>query len=384
MKLLVIVQSGMFDACLSLLRELKHKVDLYCLFEEHIYRPNMIGVNMCDFNGRSIIPFQEIESLKRFRDYLPVQQSKIVSVASAKNVAQLIKSFISINSYIDEIKPNYIYFYNIPSIMYLPFLFKTKIWWCMAIHDPIPHSSESGKKLMSYRYSIFIKKCRKCFIFSESLIDDLIEKYSLSKYRLYTTKLGPYEHLKMYQTDILPHIGLNVLFFGRIEKYKGLRYLLKAFKELLEEGVLDINLTIAGKGYIEENILDLKSTQGLFIYNTFIDDKDLSNLIQNCDLVICPYTDASQSGVIMSAFAFCKPVIATNVGGLPEMVKDGEYGKIISPSSSESIKEVLKTIKSNTSQIDKWQRNIRRDFFDGESSWKSISDKLLSDIGINR
>ena len=94
-----------------------------------------------------------------------------------------------------------------------------------------------------------------------------------------------------------------------------------------------LKLVVAGKGeyYFDKSAYD--KLDYIQFVNRFIPDIELANLIANSIFVVVPYTEATQSGVIMSAYAFAKPVIATNVGGLPEMVGNDEFGKIIESGS---------------------------------------------------
>ena len=78
---------------------------------------------------------------------------------------------------------------------------------------------------------------------------------------------------------------------------------------------------MAGGGKFHFDVSEYEALDYIGIRNRFIPDDEMVALIKNCAFMVCPYTDATQSGVIMSAFAFNKPVIATDVGGLPEMVK---------------------------------------------------------------
>ena len=89
--------------------------------------------------------------------------------------------------------------------------------------------------------------------------------------------------------------------------------------------------------------------------------------------MVCPYTDATQSGVIMSAFAFNKPVIATNVGGLPEMVKNQHYGIIINEKDTDALAESIITLWTNPKKKDFFAENIESDYGKGDLSWKKIA-----------
>ena len=110
--------------------------------------------------------------------------------------------------------------------------------------------------------------------------------------------------------------------------YKGLDYLLPAMQHVHQQ-CPDCKLIVAGGGTFHFDITPYHTLSYIDVRNRFIPDSELVALIQHAAFMVCPYTDATQSGVIMSAYAFEKPVIATNVGGLPEMVSHQHYGLII-------------------------------------------------------
>ena len=106
-------------------------------------------------------------------------------------------------------------------------------------------------------------------------------------------------------------------------------------------------------------------------------------MIKESDAVICPYTDATQSGVVMTAFAFGKPVIATKVGGLPEMLDNGELGILIPPKNAEAIKNTFIEIRNNTTLLDGYSNKIHKTYELGDKSWDNtveILDKAIKSI----
>ena len=101
-------------------------------------------------------------------------------------------------------------------------------------------------------------------------------------------------------------------------------------------------------------------------------------MIKNSIFVVCPYKDATQSGVIMSAFAFNKPVIATNVGGFPEQVIHNKYGLIIQPNDIEQLAAALQSLCSKISVLESFSENIQKGYESGEYSWKHIVSEHIA------
>lgn len=128
-----------------------------------------------------------------------------------------------------------------------------------------------------------------------------------------------------------PGDGLRLLMFGRIFAYKGLTTLLRA-ESLLPEGLVDVRITIAGRGDDPMQRRDLMGYPGRYdIRHRFIEDAEVAQLFLDCDVVVLPYTEASQSGVLLLAASFGKPVIVTDVGELRATVEPAGIGLVVPP-----------------------------------------------------
>lgn len=144
----------------------------------------------------------------------------------------------------------------------------------------------------------------------------------------------------MSKEDARKYLGLNcdekvLLFFGFVREYKGLKHLIRAMPQIVSN--LDhVRLMVVGdfdgdkEQYI--NLIQSESViEAVQIVDGYIPDKAVEPYFAACDLVILPYESATQSGIVQIAFGFEKPVIATNVGGLPEVVEDEWTGNIVEP-----------------------------------------------------
>lgn len=132
----------------------------------------------------------------------------------------------------------------------------------------------------------------------------------------------------------LPEEGKYLLFFGYIRKYKGLDILLEAMadKRIRDAG---IKLIVAGEYYGDkdyyESLMDkLGIRDQLHLFTDFIPNTEVLNYFSAADCVVQPYRTATQSGISQIAYHFEKPMIVTNVGGLPEIVPDNKVGFVTS------------------------------------------------------
>ena len=136
----------------------------------------------------------------------------------------------------------------------------------------------------------------------------------------------------------LPPNGKLLLFFGFIREYKGLDILIRA---MADERIRNagIQLLVAGEFYQDskpytELIEQLKLSDRVILRTQFVRDDDVRYICSAADLIVQPYRHATQSGVTPLAYHFEKPMIVTNVGGLPAMVPDGKVGLIAEPDAS--------------------------------------------------
>ena len=123
-----------------------------------------------------------------------------------------------------------------------------------------------------------------------------------------------------------------MLFFGYIRKYKGLHTLLEAMPEILRR--TRVKLLVVGECYGDEGeyrkkIKQLNLGSAVDFRAEYVSPEDVNLYFSAADLVVLPYESATQSGIVQIAYQFDKPVIATNVGGLAEVVVNGKTGFIV-------------------------------------------------------
>ncbi len=135
-----------------------------------------------------------------------------------------------------------------------------------------------------------------------------------------------------------------ILFFGFIRDYKGLDVLLEAMAILKDK--LNIKLIIAGEFYTDKekyiNIIDkLSLRDNIHLFTDFIPSSEVKYYFSCSDVVILPYKDATQSGIVQIAMNFKKPVIATNVGGLGEVVHNNKTGYLVDKKNPSLLAEAI-------------------------------------------
>ena len=244
----------------------------------------------------------------------------------------------------------------------------------LSVHDPLPHSSEDGK-LNRFHRKICFSILRNFVLLNKAQETQFIDTYNLQGKNIFISMLGVYTHLRTTRRDPIDKSGY-VLFFGSIKSHKGVEYLCEAMKTVHEK-LRDSRLIIAGKGDMYFDIQPYVRGGYVELLNHYISDNLLAALIANALFVVCPYVDATQSGVIMSAFALNVPVIATDVGGLPEMVEHGRHGLIVPPRDSNALASAMCSLIDNPKLLSDMRENICHDFSRGARSWRSIAKGML-------
>ncbi len=221
---------------------------------------------------------------------------------------------------------------------------------CIA-DNVIPHEKRFGDKSFT---KYFLKSCDAFITMSEKVMNDLrifqkTKPAQLVLHPLYdnfgdiVSKSSAREHLGLPQQEKI------ILFFGFIRNYKGLDLLLEAMSILknLKPQTLNLKLLIAGEFYEDakpyrELIEKLGLQDQLILKTDFIPDSEVKYYLCAADAVIQPYRNATQSGVTPLAYHFEKPMIVTNVGGLPKLVPDGKVGLVVEPDPASIATGILK------------------------------------------
>jgi glycosyltransferase involved in cell wall biosynthesis len=141
-----------------------------------------------------------------------------------------------------------------------------------------------------------------------------------------------------------------VLFFGRIWPYKGLDNLIRA-EPWIAQQIPDVRIVIAGQGEDFERYRRLMVHPERFaVLNRHISDAEVATLFRQASVIVLPYIEASQSGVIPIAYTYGKPVVGTTVGGLPEMIDDGVTGFLVPPGNEKRLAAAIIAVLRNDAQ----------------------------------
>ena len=263
---------------------------------------------------------------------------------------------------------------------------KNKVTKCIALaHNVLPHEKRIGDRSLS---NYFIKAMDGFLVLSESVKKDL-DGFDYKK----PVRISPhplYDHFgKLVNRDeAIEKLSLDpdwnyLLFFGFIREYKGLDLAIKALASAKLKG-LKLKLIVAGEFYKDSKpYLDLVDTLGIsdrvIFRSDFIPDKLVPAYFSAADLIVQPYKEATQSGVTQIAYHFNKPILVTDVGGLPELVPHQKVGYVSSLDPEEIASHILDFYSQKREE--EFSNNIIE--FKKKYSWKLFVEqfnKLMLDI----
>ena len=252
------------------------------------------------------------------------------------------------------------------------------------VDNLIPHERRFGDQLLT---KYFVAPIDYFLVMSEKVKRD-IEAFNIDKpiIRLMHPIFDNYGP-KVSRADALEHLGLPedmtyVLFFGFVRKYKGLDLLLNAMTNPILKNS-NIKLIVAGEFYEKEgkyrNMIKLqKLSDKVIMYPDYVPNKEVKYYFSASDLVVLPYRSASQSGISQIAFHYAKPILITDVGGLPEIVDDGHNGFIVE-ARPDSIAAGMKQFldRKDKCNLSKYILENNEKF-----SWSRFTQDLLSQLEV--
>lgn len=357
----------------QLLREYNHQTSFFAMHDKR---------NLPDANADlfvSHIDFRELNQKKSFISAFKVLRRTIYSLEAEKKFRLLIK----------RSRPDIVHLQNIHHHITPSIIFEAKrnglplVW---TLHDyklicPNTHFLIDRKNTICEAcgngsfYHALLKKCKKGSLFASGVacieaythrfikVKDCVEFFLTPSNFLRNKLLSrnfPSEkviHLPLFLPDCLFNYKESnedyFLFLGKIEPIKGVYHLLKACRILPE-----INLILAGR--FEESMKDefIKLLPKNVQYVGLKEGEDLRNLIGNAKALVLPsICYENQPLSILEAFASGKPVIASNIGGIPELVKDRERGILVPPGDVKALTEALAWVSKNPSSVNRMGKN---------------------------
>lgn len=245
----------------------------------------------------------------------------------------------------------------------------------LTAHDVLPREPRLGQ-LRAQR------RLYECFdaivVHSQRGRERLVEELGVAEERVRVIPHGVFTHLAQGAPETLPAPlpsqieGPVVLCFGLMRPYKGIDVLLEAWRELQEDGA---ELWVTGMPRMDISALRAAAPPGVRFVPRFIGDEELPGYFRRADLVVLPYREADQSGVLFTALAFGKPLLLSDVGGFPEM-QDTGAARIVPAGDAQALARALRELLADPRALVR-MGEAARDVAQGPYSWEAIACEHL-------
>ena len=295
-------------------------------------------------------------------------------------------NWINIFLKIKNIKPDLIILqwwtlFLAPSSFTLLYLLKmfTKIKMCVMCQNVFQHEKIF---LDSFLIKLVFKQADYFVTMSSSDLKDI--KKIIPKAKVNVLVEPTYDQFfasnKLSKNRAKKQLGLKgnvILFFGFVRPYKGLKYLLDAMPTILKN--IDLTLLIVGefwgnkKSYLNQ-INSSNISKHVEIIDKYIPDEKVPLYFSAVDTLILPYTSATQSAILQTAFGFNKPVITTQVGSLVDLVDNNKTGILVPPKNSKELANAIIDFYKNKKE-NKFINNIKKSKKIFE--WNKEKEKIL-------
>lgn len=317
------------------------------------------------------------------KNYFSNYHSKITYINSTPSYLKMFLKFLNPLTYyrlfnlIDNKKPDVVHLVFEDLISGIVFcLLKSRGYYLVSTeHNPSSHLGDNYLSKINQEVSKFIvrKVSDKIIVHGTNIKNTLIDQ-GVPESKIFVIPHGDYSYYTRWKNNLSEEKN-TILFFGSIRKYKGLEYLIKSVP-FIEPIIPDIKIIIAGEGDFSTYYRLITNPEKFEIHNRFINDEEVATFFERAKVVVLPYTEGSQSGIIPIAYAFKKPVIVTDVGSIAEVVEEGVTGLIVSPMSSKSIAEsIIKLLRDDESRSKMGINAYEK--MKISLSWDKIADKVL-------
>jgi glycosyltransferase involved in cell wall biosynthesis len=204
--------------------------------------------------------------------------------------------------------------------------------YAITVHDPVIHPGDRAPDPhVGVARRALIRGAGLVFVHAEALREELLASHPV-KAPVVVVPHGA-QAASFVPLPVVP----SLLFFGRMSHYKGLDTLLDAMPQVWRARP-DVRLTIAGEGRLAPH--EVLGDARVVVRNEHVPDDDVPGLFTQCTCVVLPYRQASQSGVGALAKRYGRAVVATTVGGLPELF-NADIGRMVAPEDPQALGQAI-------------------------------------------
>ena len=249
------------------------------------------------------------------------------------------------------------------------------------VHDVFRHHGDKQSVFgADYTRRIAFYRSQQIITHTNHLKAAMIDSFGVPAQRITVLSHGEigslYRRLAPHHQSV-PKEPYTLLFAGRIWPYKGLKYLIAAMP-LIAASIPEVRLIIAGSGEnVNQYLPDNYDRNRYEVLNRFIKADEMIGLFERSTLSVLPYVEASQSGVAALAYGLGTPMVASDVGGLSELIEEGQDGLLVPPADPPKLADaIVRLLKDRPLQQQMQQSLSVR--CDRDLNWSNIASQTVA------
>ena len=389
MKVAYISNLPFADADFPLVREMQRQgVDVYFFIYVSVYSHRATLVDIPEvYRKQGIFPAKVYEEFKAYEGYMDMSKVFVVNSLHQSDFHPAnIRTMLSLVSKIKKLGVDAVNITWPPRRnKMLLYLLRKKL--VFTLHDPFPHSAKNNREFEFCRKLAF-RWIPKIILLNDAQTEKFCEVYKFPRNRLFHARLGKYDcinYLSEKSSSTQENLaGLPeslrgqkyILFFGLIAPYKGVEFLLQAFGKLQQKHT-DIKLLVAGSGklYFDESLY--RGNANVVLVNRYVPLAQLADLLKNALFTVCPYKDATQSGVVQTAFSMGTPIVATDVGNFAKAIENGKSGVIVPPCDADALAEAMSDLVEHPEKLESFRKYIAGEWLK-RNGWEEVVTQYLN------
>lgn len=255
--------------------------------------------------------------------------------------------------------------------LFVMLMLRSKHTFVQTIHDVIPHD---GSRSVLLCQKLLCHEADRVVIKSYQFVNDAKKLYHLTDAKLEV--LGVW---RAYPSVPTPPVQGDFLFFGRLRRYKGLPAICQVVSKCPSASFIVVGEPDASSVGVAESIARMKNVKATL---RTVSDDEMAQAFESAGWVLLPYESASQSGVIIDAYRFGKPVIAFAVGAVVDQVVDGKTGFLIPPGDIEAF--ISAVSRAASMSYDAYERFSKSAFEFGRAKYAatSLAEELINKFNV--
>ena len=389
MKVAYISNLPFADADFPLVREMQRQgVDVYFFIYVSVYSHRATLVDIPEvYRKQGIFPATVYEEFKAYEGYMDMSKVFVVNSLHQSDFHPAnIRTMLSLVRRIKKLGVDAVNITWPPRRnKMLLYLLRKKL--VFTLHDPFPHSAKNNREFEFCRKLAF-RWIPKIILLNDAQTEKFCEVYKFPRSRLFHARLGKYDCINYLSEKSSSSqenlVGLPeslrgqkyILFFGLIAPYKGVEFLLQAFGKLQQKHP-DIKLLIAGSGklYFDESLY--RGNANVVLMNRYVPLAQLADLLKNALFTVCPYKDATQSGVVQTAFSMGTPIVASDVGNFAKAIENGKSGVIVPPCDVDALTGAMADLVEHPEKLVSFRKYIAGEWLE-RNGWEEVVTQYLN------